>query len=310
MRRYCVRARLWSAPLSAWLWKLTLLFLMVLGYALGASAPVGAAEQPNRGGAIVWAVHESMPSFDLHYDNSYIVSQPIGPLYNGLLTFDVYNHEKIVGDLAERWEVAPDGTQITFALRQGVTFHDGSAFTCADAKYSLDKLADPQRTSPALVAIMADVFASATCPDAWTLVLHLKRPSAALVTLLAGAHAVMMRAGIAERVDRKDPKFLLGTGPFKFKSYIPGVEFRAERNPHYWKPGLPYLDGYQAVVMEDFTKIFAAFRARQLTMTGIARHLERPEANILKKDFPEAVVARTTCRVGFICHEPQQAPVQ
>jgi peptide/nickel transport system substrate-binding protein len=232
-----------------------------------------------------------MPSFDLHYDNSYIVAQPIGPLYNGLLTFDVYHHEQIIGDLAERWDIAPDGTQITFALRQGVTFHDGSAFTCADAKYSLEKLADPQRTSPALVAIMADVLASATCTDPLTLVMHLKRPSAAIVTLLAGAHAVMMQAGIAERVDRKDPKFLIGTGPFKFKSYTPGVDFRAERNPHYWKPGLPYLDGYQAVVMEDFTKIFAAFRARQLTMTGIARHLERPEAEILHKDFPEAVVA-------------------
>src|SRR5262249_4632224 len=156
---------------------------------------------------------------------------------------------------------------------------------------SLEKLADPQRTSPTLVAIMADVFDSASCPNPLTLVMHVQRPSAALVTLLAGAHAVMMPAGIAERVDRKDPKFLIGTGPFKFKAYIPGVDFRAERNPHYWKPGLPYLDGYQAVVMADFTKIFAAFRARQLTMTGIARHLERPEAEILHKAFPDAVVA-------------------
>src|SRR6266511_2301225 len=79
-------------------------------------------------------------------------------------------------------------------------------------------------------------------------------PSAAVLPLLAGAHAVMMKAGIAERVDRKDPKFLVGTGPFKFKSYTPGVDFRAERNPNYWKPGLPHIDGYQAVVMEDLTK--------------------------------------------------------
>ena len=222
---------------------------------------------------------------------SSIVAQPIGPIYNGLLTFDVYHNGQIIGDLAERWDIAPDGTQITFALRPGVTFHDGSAFTCADAKYSLEKLADPQRTSPALVAIMADVFDNATCPNPSTLVMHLKKPSAAILTLLAGAHTVMMQAGIAERVDRKDPKFLIGTGPFKFKSYTPGVDFRAERNPHYWKPGLPHIDGYQAVVMEDLTKIFAAFRARQLTMTGIARHLERPEAEILHKDFPDAVIA-------------------
>ena len=112
-----------------------------------------------------------------------------------------------------------------------------------------------------------------------------------MLNLLAGAHAVMMKAGIAEQVDRKDPKFLVGTGPFKYKSHTPGVDFRAERNPNYWKPGLPHIDGYQAVVMADLTKIFASFRARQLTMTGIGRHLERPEADILKKDFPDAVVA-------------------
>src|SRR5499427_1861551 len=265
--------------------------LMVVGLLGAWPASLPATEPPERGGIMVWAVHESMPSFDLHYDNSYIVGQPIGPLYNGLLTFDVYQHEQIIGDLAERWDVAPDGTRITFALRHGVTFHDGSAFTCADAKYSLDKLADPQRTSPLLVTMMDEVFAGATCLDAWTLVLALKRPSAAILPMLAGAHAVMMQAGIAERVDRKDPRFLIGTGPFKFKAYTPGVDFRAERNPHYWKPGLPYIDGYQAVVMGDLTKIFASFRARQLTMTGIGRHLERPEAEILHKDFPDAVVA-------------------
>ena len=54
---------------------------------------------------------------------------------------------------------------------------------------------------------------------------------------------------------------------------------------------MPHIDGYQAVVMADMTKIFASFRARQLTMTGIGRHLEQPEADILQKDFPDAVVA-------------------
>jgi len=206
------------------------------------------------------------------------------------VTFDLYNNEKIVGDLAERWEVTPDGKQVTFALRQGVKFHDASAFTCADAKYSLEKLADPKRSSPTLVAMMDNVFVSATCRDDLTLVMALKQPSPAILTLLADAHTVMMKAGIAEQVDRKDPKFLVGTGPFKYQSHTPGVDFRAERNPNYWKPGVPHIDGYQAVVMADLTKIFASFRARQLTMTGIGRHLEKPEADILKKDFPDAVV--------------------
>src|SRR5215471_5842783 len=269
----------------------TLVLAVVVGLILALQAPLHAADQSSKGGTIVWAVHEGMPDFDIHYQNTYIAAQPIGPLYNGLLTFDVYDNEKIVGDLAEHWNVAPDGKQITFALRKGVKFHDGSDFTCADAKYSLEKLGDPKRASPLYVTIMENVFASASCADDFTLVLSLKKPSAVVLTLLAGAHAVMMKAGVAERVDRKDPKFLVGTGPFKYKSYTPGVEFRAERNPNYWKPGLPHIDGYQAVVMEDLTKIFASFRARQLTMTGIARHLERPEADILHKAFPDAVIA-------------------
>jgi len=264
---------------------------VVVGLIVALQMPLDAAEQPSKGGTIIWAVHEGMPDFDIHYQGTYIAAQPIGPIYNGLLTFDMYDNEKIVGDLAEGWEIAEDGKQITFALRKGVKFHDGSDFTCADAKYSLEKLTDPKRANPGFVTIMGNVFAGATCPDDFTLVLSLKEPSAAVLTVLAGAHAVMMKAGIAERIDRKDPKFLVGTGPFKFKSYTPGVDFQAERNPNYWKPGLPYIDGYQAVVMEDLTKIFASFRARQLTMTGIARHLERPEADILKKDFPDSVVA-------------------
>ena len=291
MRQYCIRGKPWSVPLYVWLWRLRLLFLVLVGCTLADSAPVGAAEQPGKGGTIVWAVHESMPDFDIHYTNTYIAAQPIGPLYNSLLAFDVYDNEKIVGDLAERWEISEDGKRITFALRKGVQFHDGANFTCADAKYSLEKLTDPKRASTLLVTIMEDTFAGASCTDDFTLVLSLKEPSAVVLNLLAGAQAVMMKAGIAEQVDRKDPKFLVGTGPFKFKSHTPGVDFQAERNPNYWKPGLPHIDGYQAVVMADLTKIFASFRARQLTMTGIGRHLERPEADILKQEFPDAVVA-------------------
>src|SRR5262249_24414646 len=158
---------LWHAERSG----RTLVLLVVVGLILALQASLHAADQPSKGGTIVWAVHEGMPDFDIHYQNTYIAAQPIGRLYNGLLTFDVYDNEKIVGDLAEHWNVAPDGKQITFALRKGVKFHDGSDFTCADAKYSLEKLADPKRASPLYVTIMETVYAGASCTDDFTLVL-------------------------------------------------------------------------------------------------------------------------------------------
>jgi peptide/nickel transport system substrate-binding protein len=278
------------APIWGYL-TLACMLMVGLGLAPISHSPAHAAEKPDQGGTIIWAVHESMPDFDTHYESSYIAAQPIGPIYNGLVTQDVYDNGKIVGDLAERWELGEDGKRITFFLRRGVKFHDGSDFACADAQYSLDKLADRNRANPAFVGVLEPVYDKSSCSDDFTLVLSLKQPSAAIMTLLSGAHAVMMKKGIAEAVDRKDPKFLVGTGPFKFKSYTPGVDFQAERNPNYWKPGQPYIQGYRAVVMADLTKIFASFRARQLTMTGIGRHLERPEAEILQRDFPDAVVA-------------------
>jgi hypothetical protein len=71
----------------------------------------------------VWAVHEGMPSFNLHYESSYIAVQPIASLCNGLLTVDVYQEGHMVGDLAEQWMIADDGTRLVFHLRRGVTFH-------------------------------------------------------------------------------------------------------------------------------------------------------------------------------------------
>ena len=277
--------------------RLSVLAVLALGLVAGLGlAPLGpsalsAADGTDKGGTIVFAVHEYGPSFDLHYETSYIAMQGLGPIYNGLVTFDLYDNNKIVGELAERWEVGDDGKRLTFRLRKGVKFHDGSDFTCADAQYSLDRLADPKRANPTFTAILKDIYASSRCADDLTLVVALKRPAAGLLAFLAGENAAMMKQGIDQRFDRKNPGFLVGTGPFKYKSHTMGIDFQGQRNPNYWKPGLPQVDGYRSVVMSDLTKIFASFRARQLTMTGIFRHLERPEAEILKKEFPDAVTA-------------------
>jgi peptide/nickel transport system substrate-binding protein len=273
-------------PLTALAIGALLLMALVAGRPPGALA----ADRPDQGGTVVWAVHEFMSSFDIHYDASYITGQPLAPLYNGLVTFDVYDNSKIVGDLAERWEVSHDRKRITFHLRRGVKFHDGSDFTCADAQYSLDRLADPARAYERFASALKQTYESSRCADDVTLVVSMKRPSAGFMTFLASSVAAVMKNGIDKRADRKSPAFLIGTGPFKYKSHTVGVDFQAQRNPNYWKPGVPHLDGYRSVVMSDLTKIFASFRARQITMTGIARHLERPEAEILKKEFPDAVV--------------------
>ena len=63
-----------------------LMLAVIFGLVVALQAPLDAAEQPSQGGTIVWAVHEGMPDFDIHYQGTYIVAQPISPIYNGLLT--------------------------------------------------------------------------------------------------------------------------------------------------------------------------------------------------------------------------------
>ena len=118
MRRRSIRGRPLAVPRYAGFWRL-LLLLLVMGLSLSNRATVGAAEQPDRGGTIIWAVHEGMSHFDMHVEGSYILAQPVGPLYNSLLTFDLYNNEKIVGDLAERIRISmPQGNEGSLGRQQ------------------------------------------------------------------------------------------------------------------------------------------------------------------------------------------------
>src|SRR5262245_37554900 len=118
---------------------LTLTYMLVMGLELMplGSATLRAGEQPSEGWHhFVWAVHESIPTFDMHFDTSYILAHPVAPLYNGQVTQYLYNAEKIIGDLAERWEIADDDKCITVFLYKGLKFHHGAPFPCADAQYS------------------------------------------------------------------------------------------------------------------------------------------------------------------------------
>ena len=72
--------RPWEHARHVGRWGLWLALLVVWGLTLADPACVAAAETPDRGGTMTWAVHESMPHFDIHGDGSYILAQPVGPL--------------------------------------------------------------------------------------------------------------------------------------------------------------------------------------------------------------------------------------
>jgi len=97
-------------------------------------ATAALAQEPQRGGQLVFAVSAEPPTYDCHTGNTFTVLHHVSPHYSTLLRFDPKRPGEVEGDLAESWEVAPDGLAYTFKLRSGVKFHDGSELGAEDVK--------------------------------------------------------------------------------------------------------------------------------------------------------------------------------
>ena len=250
-----------------------------------------------RGGVLSYATHAAFSSFDLHWESSYVATQPLTPIYNGLLMRDVTTAGddpvgQLAPDLAESWEALDGGSTYVFNLRQDVTWNDGSEFSCEDVDSTFNKWMNSDVSTRGTTF---PTMGSFRCTDDFTFEVNFDAPQGSFLTAVGSARFEIHKKEITDQVEMfrqgitKEPDFLVGTGPYMFKSWTNGVEFVAQRRMDYWKTGedgdpLPYLDGYKAVVMKDLSAIFGAFRAKQLTMGGIARHLEKNDAEIIERE--------------------------
>ena len=136
--------------------------------------------------------------------------------------------------LAESWTPNADGTEWTFKIRQGVTFHSGATLTANDVKTTFETLVNPKNASNALSALGGVLSPGNTeAPDDATVVFHLDAPNGNFPTLVSSANynAIIIPADL-------DPadwgKTFDGTGPFKLESFTPKVGAKFVRNDNYW----------------------------------------------------------------------------
>ncbi|MFT7773946.1 ABC transporter substrate-binding protein [Roseateles sp.] len=156
--------------------------------------------------------------------------------------------------LAEHWDIAPDGLSISFRLRGGVRFHDGTPFDAAVAKFALDRAradgsANPQRS---LLAAIAHVEA----PDARTLLLRLKRRDGGLLQSLGSAAFVM----VAPASVTSNPTAPNGTGPWRFVRWQRGNAIELARFDGYWG-AKARLDALRYRFIADPSAAYAAVMA-------------------------------------------------
>jgi len=156
--------------------------------------------------------------------------------------------------LAESWEISEDGLEYTFALRSGVTFHDGTAFTAEDVKFSLDR-ARAEESTNAQKALFAGI-AEVEVVDDTTVKVILSSPNGGFLTNMAWGDAVIVASESIETAATNP----VGTGPFKFKEWVQGDRVELEVNPDYWGDA-PALTAATFKFISDPTAAFAAMMA-------------------------------------------------
>ena len=237
-------------------------FVAAAAIALLAGPP---ALAQTRGGTLGLIASPEPPSMVLAM-NSLVAAQYMGSkVFQGLLTYDA--NMKPRPELARSWKVSPDGLTYTFELQDGVKWHDGKPFTAADAEFTIGKLlpAVHVRTRVVLNNYMASV--KATGPLA--LEIKLKSPFPPFISMFEAGTMPMMPKHLYDGSDyatnpvNQKP---VGTGPFVFKEWKRGAYVKLERNPDYWKKGLPYLDGIVFYVIPDTASRAVAFEKGEVQM--------------------------------------------
>jgi peptide/nickel transport system substrate-binding protein len=156
-----------------------------------------------------------------------------------------------VGDLAQSWTISADGLTYTFKLFEGVKFHDGSPLTSADVKATFERIAYPPE---GVVSVRkeryADVAAIET-PDPTTLVFRLKAVNASFPTLLASPFNCIYSAAKLKQNPKYPDTEIMGSGAYQFVEHVRGSHWTAKRFDGYFRPGLPYIDGYKAYLVKN-----------------------------------------------------------
>jgi len=231
------------------------------------------ASAQKAGGVLRLYMIDSPASMSIHEEATVFAERPMMGVFNNLVMFDQHVKQNslgsIVPDLGTGWSWSEDGTELTFALRQGVKWHDGAPFTAKDVKCTWDLLTGKSREKLRINPRKAWYrnLEEVTTNGDYEVTFRLKRPQPAFIALLASGFSPVYPCHVPPRDMRSHP---IGTGPFKFVEFKPNESIKLTRNADYWKKGRPYLDGIEYTISRNRSTVIMAFVAGKfdLTFTG------------------------------------------
>lgn len=215
------------------------------------------AEGPQSGGKVSIAVPGMPAAYGNFKDSSWTVGQTqyAFPVVETLV--GMTKDGPAATKLATGWDVAEDGTSITFTLREGVKFHDGTDFDAEAVKWNLEVIKEAKKELSIIDSI--DVV------DTYTVKLNLSSYSNTLLYHMAWYDGAMISPASVEGQDEEYvATHLIGTGPFVVDSFVAGTNVVFKRFEDYWDEGKPYLDEMEYVLVADTNTARSALLSGQV----------------------------------------------
>ncbi len=230
------------------------------------ATPVSVADQSRYGGVVAMNNQVNPTLFDPHLAGLYELLAASSPVYNQVLEFNPVNPSEVIGDLAKSWEASSDGKAYTFQLHEGVKWHDGVDLTADDLVFSVERMIKPGEQRPR-AGRLRQYIDRVEKVDRHTFTIHLEFPSLGFVQFMAPDYMKVMPKHLEEQgVDVNVFNNMVGSGPFIPVDFSEGVSFEFEKNPNYFKEGLPYFDGIKAFVIADKGTEIAAYQTERIMM--------------------------------------------
>jgi peptide/nickel transport system substrate-binding protein len=233
---------------------------------LSLGLPALADDTPKHGGTLTFMIPaDSPPSFDGHRENTFATIHSVAPFYSVLIRANPENPadttEFVCDVCVEIPKPTDGGRSYAFQIRGDVRFQDGSVMTAHDVAASWNKIVDPQEGVISVRRGYYSMIDTIEAPDPKTVVFHLKFATAAFLPALADPYAFIYKKEILDRDPRWFEKNIMGSGPFRFKDYQAGQSVSGVRNPDYYRPGLPYLDGFIGIFADKQAVRVAAIKS-------------------------------------------------
>ncbi|MGH8915381.1 MAG: ABC transporter substrate-binding protein, partial [Acidimicrobiia bacterium] len=209
------------------------------------------------GGTIVVGRTGDIDNLDPHLATAFQTIDALELVYDSLTELDA--ELNVQPGLASEWEYNDDGTELTFHLREGVTFHDGQPLTSADVVASLERILD--EATGAVVRTNLLSISEIAAPDDLTVVLTLSVPDATLPAALTDLNTAILSAESIENGSAAtEPN---GTGPFSFVNWTQGQEVELDAFDDYWGEG-PFVEGILIRVVPEEQSMLAALQAGEV----------------------------------------------